>query len=252
MEATSRQLGWRFWRLWTLTAGGAGAAGGLIAYLFWALNPTPFLFLLMWPPLPGDFGFPGCFYFECMLLLALETFAVTGAILTLAFTVAGGLVIQRAVRRPLSWRLLLALASGAFFGGLVAQAWLIVAAGIRELSGPWLSVPFLSPWLILGGGMGMGQWLVLRRSSPRSAYWPLACSLGLVVFMPIGYVLAVNGLAPARHTFGTFFWDVSRLALWSALSGLVYGSFTGVALLWILRDPRRSPTTIAATTRHEE
>ncbi|MBI4203201.1 MAG: hypothetical protein HY532_08835 [Chloroflexi bacterium] len=187
-----------------------------------------------------------------MVPLALEGFAVTGAIFTLVLSTTGGVVIQRALGRPYSWRVLLALMGAAVGGALVAQTWLIIAAGFRELSGPWLSVPFLSPWLILGGGMGFGQWLILRRHGSRSLFWPLVCSLGIVVLLPIGYAFTVYGLAPAHATFGTLLWDLARLTLGSAISGLAYGAITGLALLWIFRNPRVLQTTTEDKFTHEE
>lgn len=89
-----------------------------------------------------------------------------------------------------------------------------------------------TPWgfagvLVVGGAMaGLMQWFVLRRQVSRAGWWVLASTVGWAVSGP------VLGLSAQ---YGMYF---SPLVV-SLGGGVGLGAVTGLALVWLLRQPVR-------------
>jgi len=100
--------------------------------------------------------------------------------------------------------------------------------------------------LCLGVWLGIAQWIVLRRHVSRAGWWVLASFGANVLALVAGSIPARVALAQATAGsgpvtpseagafFGTF--SAPRLPL-AALDGVIYGVITGVALVWLLRQP---------------
>ena len=74
-------------------------------------------------------------------------------------------------------------------------------------------------------GPGIAQWLVLRRQVKRASWWILANAIGLF----IGFLPVVN--------VGGYKIGVVEAGVTGALVGGIYGTITGIVLVWLLRNP---------------
>ena len=87
--------------------------------------------------------------------------------------------------------------------------------------------------LVLGPVLGLPQWVVLRRYVARAGWWVpaqlAAWALGMVVI-----VLGTNAIGPQGLTPGV----VALLLAALAVAGAVVGAVHGLALLWLLHQPR--------------
>jgi hypothetical protein len=89
-------------------------------------------------------------------------------------------------------------------------------------------------YLLFGLIIAIVQWPILRREIPNVWAWILANLIGWT----LGFYLSQVSL-------GLFFADpaiapVASISLISAVSGLVAGGVTGLALVWIVRQPERA------------
>ncbi len=97
-----------------------------------------------------------------------------------------------------------------------------------------------SPWgawigyALFGVIIGLVQWPILRREIPRAATWVLASLVGWTLGAAISY-LVINAI---------FSGDQASLPLVavidSGLTGLIAGGITGLALVWLVRQPDRA------------
>lgn len=86
---------------------------------------------------------------------------------------------------------------------------------------------------MIGTGVGLLQWLVLRRQVPQAGWWVPASALGWVVALPAwGMILLVSDVGGpfVAVAFGV------ALAGAGALAGAANGAITGIALVWFLRS----------------
>jgi hypothetical protein len=87
--------------------------------------------------------------------------------------------------------------------------------------------------LVLGPVLGLPQWLVLRRYVALAGWWMPAQSaaraLGMIVIF-----LGTNAIGPEGLTLGV----VALLLAALAVAGAVVGAVHGLALLWLLHQPR--------------
>jgi hypothetical protein len=88
-------------------------------------------------------------------------------------------------------------------------------------------------YILFGILIGLVQWPVLRREIPRASTWILASVVGWTLGAAISY-LVLNALITG---------DQASLPLVavvdSGLTGLVAGMITGLALVWLVRQPDR-------------
>lgn len=103
---------------------------------------------------------------------------------------------------------------------------------IQNLTGSLLGV--IIGFLLFGAAIGLIQWPVLRREIPNALPWILANIIGWALGLGINQIV-LNAI------FGT---DPSSPAAVSAVSailiGLVAGAITGLAFVWIVRQPERA------------
>ena len=94
---------------------------------------------------------------------------------------------------------------------------------------PGLPSIFLIP-IFLGGGIGVAQWLVLRRRLPGSWLWIVIQIVAAIAAMPVG-LFAPGGVV------------VGSVVLWMILVGslveVVAGLITGSGLVWLMRSANR-------------
>ena len=117
--------------------------------------------------------------------------------------------------------------------------------------------------VVLGAGVGIFQWLVLRRRVSRAGWWVLASILGLAGGAVVGTTAValaggdpttwgvVGGWVVGGAMAGLMQWfvlrrQVSRAGWWVLAStvgwavssyGVVLGAVTGIAVVWLLRQP---------------
>jgi len=97
-----------------------------------------------------------------------------------------------------------------------------------EFGGFWL---ILACYVLFGVIIALIQWPVLRREIPQVGPWILANVLGWA----LGFSLANAVQFAIYNRFIPEPWIVSLLV--QAISGLVAGAITGLALVWIVRKP---------------
>ncbi|MBW4622224.1 MAG: protein kinase [Cyanosarcina radialis HA8281-LM2] len=86
---------------------------------------------------------------------------------------------------------------------------------------------------VLGFGLGIVQWLVLRRLVGRAWQWVLANAVGGAVGSAVDY--ATNSAAVGAVG------DAVAGAMGGAVDGATWGAITGGVLVWLLRNHRKSP-----------
>ncbi|MCJ7668464.1 MAG: hypothetical protein MUP04_09355 [Anaerolineae bacterium] len=117
--------------------------------------------------------------------------------------------------------------------------------------------------VVLGAGVGIFQWLVLRRRVSRAGWWVLARTVGLAGGAVVGTTAValaggdpttwgvVGGWVVGGAMAGLMQWfvlrrQVSRAGWWVLAStvgwavssyGVVLGAVTGIAVVWLLRQP---------------
>jgi hypothetical protein len=135
------------------------------------------------------------------------------------------LVLRRLLARSIWW--ILASGLGYAAGLLVFAA--VVSAGIGVVGGEesqWVILPFIVGSLLFGAMAGIAQSVVLRRSLAHSLLWVLTSAVG---FSPavVLYIIATRGN------------DVSVpvAVATGAVSGVVYGIVTAIALRSLFRQP---------------
>ena len=119
-------------------------------------------------------------------------------------------------------------------------------------------------WAMAGAVIGVMQWLVLRQHIPQAGWWVLATTagwaMGGVVSWAMGFAAAgpmvrtvdqvifgaVTGAVVGAMQWGILRRHVPQAGWWvlasaagSAVGGLVSWAVTGIALVWLLRQPRQ-------------
>ncbi|MCC6456844.1 MAG: hypothetical protein IT328_17950 [Caldilineaceae bacterium] len=96
---------------------------------------------------------------------------------------------------------------------------------------------------VIGGALGIAQWLVLRRYTEVPFWWILACIVGSMIGLSIGMALGDSLALPAvraatrEAAASTLPW---RVVLQAGLSGLLLGVMLGAAQWLVLRSALRS------------
>jgi len=78
---------------------------------------------------------------------------------------------------------------------------------------------------MIGASLGIMQWLVLRRRVSRSYLYLLASVIGFALGLSVGEVVGFTVGGPTGWLLG------------GTMFGIVAGAITGVALVWLLRQP---------------
>ena len=140
--------------------------------------------------------------------------AVVVAVFGLLIGVSLGTTQWLVLRRQVPWAYRWVLASA--LGGM--------AVGILGLAmGEAVGGPFGGS--VIGAGLGIMQWLVLRRLISRAYVWVLASVLGFALGLTAG---EATGFAVD----GSVGWLVG-----GSVQGVVVGAITGSALVWLVRQP---------------
>jgi hypothetical protein len=123
-------------------------------------------------------------------------------------------------------------------GGLGwAAAFALGLLVIQLLGGLWGT---LLAYLLFGLIIAVLQWPVLRREIPNALAWVIASVVGWALGALISQ-LVLGAVAAGRPPN-----QVLESALVSGLTGLVAGAVTGLALVWIVRQPERVGVSQAA------
>lgn len=119
------------------------------------------------------------------------------------------LVLRRWVDRARWW----ILASGAGWGGAFAIAWITNRVFIAGLG--WEVVGITMTLLVFLSGVGLFQWLLLRRWVRRAGWWLVASALGLGFPIGLSWAISATGLLHPTASLSFFLVPI--------LSGLVRG-----------------------------
>ena len=125
------------------------------------------------------------------------------------------LVLRRRMSRA-GWWVLASIAGWSL--GLVVG---VAVAGPLGGGVPGLAV-LAAPWGLV---VGAAQWLVLRKQVSRAGWWVLASIVGLAASWAASGVL---DLSASR---------VVAVTIDGAIKGAVLGAITGIALVWLFRQP---------------
>jgi len=163
-----RRVPWRWAGLGWIAANSVGYAVALAAWVRWS-QP-------IWPPLSQFLG-------------GSLTLALYGATLGVGVSVAQAIVLRRRSVQPLLW---VVATTVAFTVTFVVASWvgLVVMRAFppgsdKYLSNSTINIAF---GLLVGGGIGVARWFVLRGSAPAAAGWILVSA---VCFM-VGYGATVG------------------------------------------------------------
>lgn len=211
MSQTSR-LPWRFAGLGWVGANILGYAVALAAWVRWS-QP-------IWPWLSGFLG-------------GSLTLALYGATLGVGVSVAQALVLGRRSARLL-WIVATTLA---FTVSFVVASWagLVVMRAFPPGSNKYLSNSAINIafGLLVGGGIGVARWFVMRRHSPAAGRWiPVSA---LCFMLGYGATVGIFQLTP----------PIEQTAL-GALFGACLGAIIAfVEWLWLGRRPEAWPVALA-------
>jgi hypothetical protein len=105
---------------------------------------------------------------------------------------------------------------------------------LQNLTGSVLGV--ILGFLLFGAAIGLIQWPVLRREIPNALPWILANVIGWALGLGLNQIIlnAIFGTEPSN--------PAAVSAVSAILIGLVAGAITGLAFVWIVRQPEISTT----------
>jgi hypothetical protein len=154
-------------------------------------------------------------------------YSVLGSGLGIGVGILQWLVLRRRVSRAGWW--VLASTAGFVVAWVGSEAAVDALGYSEDFIGRGVLTRLLQDFIggaMLGPGVGLMQWLVLRRQVSRAGWWVLAstvgCGLGMAV---MGAFEVVVGSIGTGFLLGLLF------------GGAVLGAVTGGALVWLLRQP---------------
>ncbi len=185
--------------------------------------------------------------------LILGWISVGGIVTGIALGIGQWLVLRRYIQKAGLWVAASALSLGMIL--ILGQRYMISNQGV----GLWIMAG-----AVVGGIVGLGQWLVLRQQVQRSEWWvltsaaALAASLGTgsVLFMAINRVVSLTmgmhialsldkdvlATAVKDHTLTSYLFyivsspsAIASLAVSLVVVGAIYGVITGLPLAWLLK-----------------
>lgn len=136
----------------------------------------------------------------------------------------------KANRKRVGWRFWLLWLLAAVTGTIVVQivAWLTTWTRASDWDVGWRAAG-AAAWAVdgavTGAVVGTLQWLVLRKKVSHTGLWVLASILGWAASWAASAVL---DLSASR---------VMAVTIDGAIKGAVLGAITGIALVWLLRQP---------------
>ncbi|PAX58329.1 hypothetical protein [Brunnivagina elsteri] len=142
------------------------------------------------------------------------------------------LVLRRYIRHSTQW-IFATIIGGllAWFTGLTISV--LMAFTFAGASGNYVNITFIKGLILLGMGiggvLGFCQWLAIRTQIRYGVWWifanAIAWSLGLLVaYFGAGAIEEKLGIQTALTTVAT-----------GGVMGVVIGSITGIALIWLLK-----------------
>lgn len=190
-------------------------------------NARTFTFLCLWTVISAVGGALGLFFGTAVgfpLAYRSNTLGVlvVGVILGAALGIGQWLVLRWYLGQARGWVLASTLGGcvGFYLGQMIAWSSRLPLAVMANFT----------HGALLGGGLGLAQWVTLRRFTPRAGWWVLASSLGWGAAWSLGVGIFASG---GMLRFG--------------LQSLSYGVTTGALLVWLFRDVELIP--LAPQTR---
>jgi hypothetical protein len=116
-------------------------------------------------------------------------------------------------------------------GASWAVAYALGLIGVQLLAGSWLGT--LLGYLLFGAIIGLVQWPVLRREIPNAFSWVVASILGWALGAYLSQL--VIGLISGGSSIN----PVASAAIIVGVTGFVAGAITGLAFVWMVRQPDR-------------
>ena len=110
-------------------------------------------------------------------------------------------------------------------------------------AGQWPFIIGLASGGVMGGAVGTGQWLLLRRSTPITAAWVGASIAGGMIGMALGMALEPRSMPSASDdvTRETTKMVIPWLVAWqTSVAGALFGVGIGLGQWWSLRRYARS------------
>jgi hypothetical protein len=137
------------------------------------------------------------------------------------------IVLRKYLRGSADWIL-----SG---GASWAVAYAFGLIGIQLLAGSFLGA--ILGYLLFGAIIGAVQWPVLRREIPNAFSWVIASIFGwaLGAYLSQLAILIISGGTPLEPVVST--------AIIVGVTGLIAGAITGLAFVWMVRQPDRARQT---------
>jgi hypothetical protein len=116
-------------------------------------------------------------------------------------------------------------------GASWAVAYAFGLIGIQLLASSWLGA--ILGYLLFGAIIGLTQWPVLRREIPNAFSWVVASIFGWAVgaYLSQLAILMFSGGSPLD--------PLASTAIIVGVTGLVAGAITGLAFVWMVRQPDR-------------
>ena len=140
--------------------------------------------------------------------------------------IAQWFVLRQQISRAGWWILATFMGRVANFG-LVNTGFGTLYALLSYSSASWITQP------IYGAILGIAQWFVLRQQVSRAGWWILATTIGVLISNKILY----SGGMELFRPIGGFFGSILGPPIVGGIDGMVIGAITGIALVWLLRNP---------------
>ena len=236
MTVERAQVGWGFWVRWIL-ANTVGFSLGLPLGTFAASAALFFLAAAGEVASGTKNQIEDWFAFIGIVAAFMVGFGIVAAVAG----IMQWLVLRRHLSAAESW--LVASATGGAIGGALGFAsWVIVGRdefGVVSFSQETLTVAFT----VVGAIVGIAQWLVLRGQVYRAGLWVLISTLGWAMGQAASGPAGRLGeslfyrLAFGIETVRDGFLPIAGFVVGFPLFGLLTGAITGVAMVWLLRQP---------------
>ncbi len=128
------------------------------------------------------------------------------------------------------WWVLASVVGGVASVGMILGAYV----GAGQIMGDVVAV--ILGWVLVGVGIGVAQWVVLRGHVARAGWWVLASGVGGVVDVIVGQVVGVGGVGGLL------------VGVVGGVVGLViYGGITGFVMVRLLRQGAAGDDAVAAS-----
>lgn len=175
---------------------------------------------------------------ELSILLALAI--VGGAVLGAVVGAGQWFVLRRRFEGSGQWIWVSAL--GGAVGGGTAVA---VADRVGDMWG--FEVGFLLGCAVLGAGLGLAQWFLLRSRLPHAGWWVLASSVGFALGFGLGRGLGGALYYASSDAIGEGLARLLATLIFLFLPLATFGLITGAALAWLSRSSATGKDNVSPT-----